>query len=785
MEGKFKEIFEKSPIGILFLDKEGKITDANQSTLEIMGYASLDDILGLNMFNDPYIAPKKDELLEKGNIKIQSPIDFDNIKKSGIYNPTRSGTAFLDLTISVINSGFLAQIQDITEEKKAKDAEERLEALMENNPSLIFMKDESGKYVYLNKSYKKQFVHSKDWYGKTDFDFWPKESAELFQANDAEVLKSGKIHQFKEDSTDPNGIRYVWLNYKFPFTDTKGNKYVGGIGIDTTDRVVAEEALKVSETQLKTIIENLEEGLVVSDIDGNFTHWNPAAIKMHGFSSIEEGIRKFPEFADIFELSTKDGNVLSVDQWPVARVLRGEHLTDFEAHIKRINSNWERVFNYRGTLVRNAQEQPLMAVITLTDITERKKAERERKNLYDAIELEKEQLSTLINNIPDEVWVADANKKVTLVNPAVTKEFKDTFNEEEIEKVASKFDVYKSDYTPRPPEEAPPLRALNGEIVKNEEEIVKTPASSELRYRQVNASPIKDNKGHITGSISIVRDITELKKTEEALKHSHDNLELKVEERTAELEEAYQYLKENEVKLKDTITALEQSNRELRSFAYITSHDLQEPLRTVASFTQLLKRRYKGKFDSDADEFMDYTVEASKRMKDMIQGLLEYSRIDRKIEFVETDMNVKVEKAISNLHTAIEESEAEITYDNLPTVYADPDQMVRVFQNFIGNAIKFKKPQFPPRIHISAKEDRKNNEWVFSVEDNGIGMEQQYTGKIFEVFRRLHTIDVYEGTGIGLAIIKRIIERQGGRIWVESELGVGSAFYFTIPIKNE
>ena len=244
-------------------------------------------------------------------------------------------------------------------------------------------------------------------------------------------------------------------------------------------------------------------------------------------------------------------------------------------------------------------------------------------------------------------------------------------------------------------------------------------------------------------------------------------------------------MKEHEVKLQDTIKELESSNKELQSFAYITSHDLQEPLRTIASYAQLIERRYKGQLDQDADEFLDFMVSGATRMKSMIQGLLEYSRIDRaETELIETDMNVKLEKVIDNLQFTIDESKAEITYDNLPTVCVDPDQMVRVLQNLIGNAIKYKKPQFPPRIHISAKKDTQKNEHVFSVQDNGIGMEKQYTNRIFEVFRRLHAIGEYEGTGIGLAIVKRIIERHDGNIWVESKLGEGSTFNFTIPIKH-
>jgi PAS domain S-box-containing protein len=239
--------------------------------------------------------------------------------------------------------------------------------------------------------------------------------------------------------------------------------------------------------------------------------------------------------------------------------------------------------------------------------------------------------------------------------------------------------------------------------------------------------------------------------------------------------------KKREQQLNEIINELERSNDELQSFAYITSHDLQEPLRTIASFAQLIKRRYKGKLDSDADEFIDFMVDSAYRMKEMIQGLLDYSRVGTKGgEFKEFQAKIALNYALNNLGTAIGENNAEITSDSLPVIFADEDQIIRVFQNLIGNGIKFRKEGIQPKIHISAK--REDNEYVFSVSDNGIGLEEQYSDKIFEVFKRLHSIGEYQGTGIGLAIVKRIIDRHGGRIWIESELGKGSTFYFTIPI---
>jgi light-regulated signal transduction histidine kinase (bacteriophytochrome) len=186
--------------------------------------------------------------------------------------------------------------------------------------------------------------------------------------------------------------------------------------------------------------------------------------------------------------------------------------------------------------------------------------------------------------------------------------------------------------------------------------------------------------------------------------------------------------------------------------------------------------------DSDADEFMEYMVIAAVRMKAMIQGLLEYSRVGKDEELDEFNVEEALNQTLSIMHSSIEECHAKVTYENLPIIVADKKQIARVFQNLIGNALKFRREGVQPQIHISAQKE--DSEYTFSVSDNGIGIEKQYIDRIFEVFKRLHTIDEYQGTGIGLAVVKRIIEHHGGRIWVESELGVGSTFYFTIPIKS-
>ncbi|WP_192257431.1 sensor histidine kinase [Mesorhizobium silamurunense] len=228
---------------------------------------------------------------------------------------------------------------------------------------------------------------------------------------------------------------------------------------------------------------------------------------------------------------------------------------------------------------------------------------------------------------------------------------------------------------------------------------------------------------------------------------------------------------------------LARSNVELERFAYVASHDLQEPLRMVASYTQLLGRRYKGRLDADADEFIHFAVDGAARMQALINDLLAYSRVSTQANAFEAiDCNVVVERALANLHAAQVENRAIIRKPELPTIVADNFQMVQLFQNLIGNAIKFRRDQIP-EVDIAAR--REGQEWVFSVSDNGIGIDPKYIDRLFAIFKRLHTRAEYPGTGIGLAICKKVVERHGGRIWVESELDRGSAFFFTLPCREE
>ncbi len=224
---------------------------------------------------------------------------------------------------------------------------------------------------------------------------------------------------------------------------------------------------------------------------------------------------------------------------------------------------------------------------------------------------------------------------------------------------------------------------------------------------------------------------------------------------------------------------LARSNADLKQFAYVASHDLKEPLLSIAGFSKRLEKKYKDNLDEKADEYIDYIIDGVKRMEILIKDLLEYSQVETNGKtLMPTNCSVALEKAIFNLQSAVEKSKAKVTYDPLPTVSADTSQLSQLFQNLIGNAIKFRDRK-PPEIHISAKQQ--GEEWIFSVKDNGIGIAPGNFERIFTIFQRLHTGEEYEGTGMGLAICKKIVERHGGRIWIESEPEEGSTFYFTLP----
>ncbi|MBZ5702562.1 MAG: PAS domain S-box protein [Acidobacteriia bacterium] len=389
----------------------------------------------------------------------------------------------------------------------------------------------------------------------------------------------------------------------------------------------------------------------------------------------------------------------------------------------------------RAKAVRDASGQIARLHGTVQDITERKRAE-------EALRKASNYTRSLIEASLDPLVTINREGQITDVNEATERatgvprerligsDFCDYFTEPEKAR-----EGYQQVFAQGSVQDYPlALRHSSGRI-------------TDVLY---NATVFKNEAGEIEGVFAAARDVTEKKRAEEELARRAQELA--------------------------------RSNADLQQFAYVASHDLQEPLRMVASFTQLLAQRYAGKLDADAKEFIGYAVDGAHRMQILVNDLLAYSRVGtRGGEFADTDCERVLETALNNLRMTIEETKAVITHDPLPQVQADEIQLCQVFQNLLGNALKFHGPD-APRVHVSAQDIR--GEWRFSVRDNGIGIDPQQAQRIFVIFQRLHSRAEYPGTGLGLAIAKKIVERHGGRIWVESQPGKGSTFYFSLPMRE-
>jgi len=280
---------------------------------------------------------------------------------------------------------------------------------------------------------------------------------------------------------------------------------------------------------------------------------------------------------------------------------------------------------------------------------------------------------------------------------------------------------------------------------------------------EIGLNPITTDDGLLV--LSVIIDITERKRLEQALQQANEELEQRVAERTAELERA--------------VAALEKSNIELQQFAYVASHDLQSPLRSISGFVQLLQAEYQGRLDAQADDWIRRTVQSIARMQMLINDVLTYSRVDAEtLRFQQVALQEVFDEAVTLVEGTIREQGGSVTGHGLPTVQGDRSQLVQLLQNLIGNGLKYHADD-PPRIEVTA--ERGDGEWVIAVRDNGMGIEPDYHDKIFEIFKRLHTQQAYLGTGIGLAVCRRVVTNHGGRIWVRSAPGAGSTFYFTLP----
>ena len=649
------------------------------------------------------------------------------------------------------------------------------------------------------------------------------------------------------------------------------------------------QALRRNEAQLQTIIENIDEGLVVAGLDGQLLHFNRPALEMHGFSSLEETRCHFSAMAKMFELSSFDGSVLPLEQWPLARILRGEQLHHEELNIRRVDSDSKRIFDYSGTVIRERSARAILAVMTVTDITERKR--------FEAI---REQFAAIVESSEDAIVSKTPNGTITSWNRGAEKLFGYSVQEALGRPMLMLF----------PPDRAEEEADILGRIGRGERlshfETVRIAKDGRRLDVSVSIAPIRDERGRITGISQIARDITERKlervrlqfraffealpglylvltpeleimavsdaylkatmtKREEILgrklfevfpENPADPASTGAANLRASLERVIQNgvtdtmaiqkydirrpngvfeerfwspvnspvfsvdrrleyiihrvedvtdfvrkkqkpadegalrarMEQMEAEIFHSTQAIQSANQqlsvanqELEAFSYSVSHDLRAPLRHIDGFIGLLEKHAEASLDDKSRRYLGIISEAARHMGRLIDDLLAFSRAGRTpLSLHEVDHDALVAAVVRESHS--NKNGVEWAVAPLPRVRADPSLLRQVWFNLIDNAVKYSGKSPQPRIEIGSRTDAAAGEHEFFIRDNGAGFDMQYAGKLFGVFQRLHSAAEFEGTGIGLANVRRIVARHGGRTWAEGRLGEGAVFYFSLPI---
>ena len=508
---------------------------------------------------------------------------------------------------------------------------------------------------------------------------------------------------------------------------------------DITARKQAEAALRESEERFRSVVDSANDGILVYDKQLNVVAGNLAAERILGLPLAN--IIGAAGFTSLLPCVHADGSPVLPDERPTRLTVKsGKPLTGQIVGIYRPDGSMNWLSVNTGFLRRPGDTDWYGVVSTIGDITKQRHAEL-ALSASEALYRQTFELATA------GIAHVDLTGRFMKVNRRLCEIL--GYGEQELIGRPVKEISHPED---RNLTDSQRMRVRSGEkqSVRFEKRYIRK--SGAIVWVDLSVALACDASGVPQYEIALFDDITERKKAEAALREAHEELK--------------------------------RSNAELEQFAYVASHDLQEPLRMVSSYTQLLMRRYGDKLDGDAKDFTASIVDGATRMKQLIEDLLAYSRVGtRDKNFKPVDAGSSLGRALTNLRAAIQDSGATVTQDKLPTIPCDEVQLAQLFQNLIGNALKFRKPDVAPAVHVGAAEQ--GAEWEFTVRDNGIGIEPQYFERIFMVFQRLHDKGEYPGTGIGLAIVKKVVERHGGRIWVQSQPGAGTTFHFTMPKERE
>jgi PAS domain S-box-containing protein len=661
---------------------------------------------------------------------------------------------------------------DITERKQIEESiknnEKRFRELIESLPQLFWTCRVDGPCDYLSRQWLEYTgIPEEQQLGYGWLDQLHPRDRDKTVAVWMEKVKTGESFDIEFRIRRNDGVYHWFKTRAVPMHDADG-KIIKWFGSNTDFHEIkkAEEQLKNFSKELEQKVDERTKELQISkkkldetssiarvggwelDLKKNEMYWSDLVKQIHEVDpdyhpTLQDRINFYvpeavPLISKALQNAINDGEPFDIE---------------LQLFTARKNLKWIRIV---GKAYRENDEIVKIGGM-FQDINERKLAEIESLRKSEQLQLLSNELENIIDSIPGLVFYKDTKNRYIRVNKYICDAHK--MSKKQLE------GLNLNDLYPR--EQAQAYYEDDLEVIRSRQSKINIDEPWGNRWVSTSKIPYLNETGEVIGVIGVSMDVTERKLDEEELKKHRDHLEELVNERTRELDNA--------------IIGLKRSNQELEQFAYVASHDLQEPLRMVSSYTQLLERRYKDQLDQDAKDFIFFAVDGANRMQHLINDLLDYSRVTtRGKPFVKLDLSVVLGHSIANLQKKIQETGAMIVNDDLPFVYGDEVQLVRVFQNLLDNAMKFRGDE-PPRINVSAKTI--DDKIQISLTDNGIGIDKIYSDRVFTIFQRLHTKVEYPGTGIGLAICKRTIERHGGKIWFESEPGKGTTFYFTLNFK--
>src|SRR5215218_5526439 len=626
--------------------------------------------------------------------------------------------------------------KDITARKQGEEevraAEERFRAVTSSTRDAIISADARGRILYWNAGAESIFGHTAaEMAGRPLTDLMPERYRDAHRAGLARFLATGEGRVIGS-TVEVEAVRADGTEFPVELSlgswSQNGQTYFSAVLRDLTDRVRARHALREAEERFAGAFEGAAVGLMLAAPDGTVLRANRALCELTGWPEEELVGRTYEELLHPDERGADAAEIAAMLGGRTQRLATERRIlvADGGARFVRINLS----------LIRTPDNAPLHFVGQIEDVTE-------RRRMIEALTISEARYKALIAHLPDStIHLFDHELRLLLSEGERMRAH--GYDPQMLE------GALLADAVPPAAFErlAPEYRAALAGATRSFD--LDTLDGSATYWVQI--APLRDDVGRIIGGMAISRDITARRQAEVAL-----------EQRAGELE---------------------RSNNELEQFAYVASHDLSEPLRMVSSYLQLLRRRYHGKLDADADQFIDFAVDGAGRMRDLIDDLLTYSRAGRGDQPLEpVDSHAVVERVVEAIQTVEGAREAHVTIGDLPAVHGDRNQLFQLFQNLIGNAIKFVPEDRTPEVEVAAV--RAGDEWTFAVSDNGIGMEPAHAERIFRMFQRLHTRDEYPGTGIGLAIAKKVVERHGGTIWAESRPEGGSRFNFTLPAARE